>query len=57
MHPDLLDNKEDTLNDSHPLQELTSKLMEVISKTYNHHMSLLHKAQFGENEAKQLANE
>ena len=57
MHLDLLDNVKETLEGNHPLQELTSKLMETKSKTHSHHMSVLCKSQFGNKVAKQLANE
>ena len=40
MHPDFLGNKVETPGDSQPLQELTSNLIEVRSKTHNHHMSI-----------------
>ena len=43
-HPDLLDIKEATLGGSHPLHELTRKLLEARSKAHNHHRSVLHRS-------------
>ena len=44
MHPDLLDNAKETLGGNHPLQELTSKLMEARSKTCNNRRSVICKS-------------
>ena len=52
MHLALLDSAKKTLDGNQPLKELTSKMMEVRSKTHNHHMSVLCIAQFGDKAAK-----